>query len=211
MLPNDNTYNYRSTNTEDYIIFEEISAKNNQWQGKSDTYSSQQSKYPSPIPGKYNSLYEEIRIKCNPANFMSRYNPELLNTVHELYIQAEQHKDDIAALKALRSVITQELGIVFSTESLFYELKEALNPTNFNGDHRKFTEANLLYNKTLLCADNIDFLESIKEEAKKKDLYKSFIETPPEELDPYAFISTIIVYILVAFLGIFFIVKFFSK
>lgn len=210
MPNNDKTYDGIATKNEEYIIFEEINPYNKIWEGKNHEHNTQHQRYPSPIPGKYNSLYEEIIIKCNPSNFMSHYNPELLNTAHELYIRAENHKQDIQTLKELRKEITMKLGITFSTEQLFNDLRDSLNPTNFNGDHNKFTEANLLYHKTLLCADNIESLERIKEEAKKKDLYKSFIESPPEEI-PLSTISMYIVYILIIFLVLFFIVNFSSN
>ncbi len=200
MPSNDKIYDVFATKNEEYIIFEEIIPDNKIREGKNHGHNSQHQRYPSPIPGKYNSLYEEIIIKCNPSNFMSHYNPELLNTAHKLYIKAENYRQDIQALKELRKEITMKLGIIFSTEQLYYDLKDSLNPTNFNGDHRKFTEANLLYHKTLLCADNIESLESIKEEAKKKELYKSFIESPPENVSPEMAVEYGIIVFLIVFL-----------
>ena len=167
--------NSKSSNScakEEYEIqFEEIRA------GIKNVWSEQLTKEQTtnqkkqPISGRYNSLYEEICHKCNPANFMDSYTPELLDTVHELYLEAIVNRDDNNTLKKLRRKIIQRLGVRFSTEIIYKDLTTALNPCRFIGDSEKFKIANNLYNQTLLNADDIEKLETIFEVAKEKELY----------------------------------------
>lgn len=129
----------------------------------------------NPILGLYTSLYSELVLKCNPENYLSPYNPNLLKIANKLYAQVLSLKDseDEAQLRVLRNTASKELGINFSTERLFNKLCEKLNPQNYMGVH--YDEilvdiANEWYNETLVNADDIIALEAIEQKLNNSPL-----------------------------------------
>lgn len=129
----------------------------------------------NPILGLYTSLYSELVLKCNPRNYLSPYNPNLLKIANRIYAQVLSLKDsgDEAQLRVLRNTASKELGINFSTELLYNELCEKLNPQNYMGVH--YNEAlvdiaNEWYNETLVNADNIITLEAIEQKLNNSPL-----------------------------------------
>ena len=185
-------------NEECEIQFEEISAGvNNVWKRQLNKEQTTNQKK-QPIPGRYNSLYEEICHKCNPDNFMDSYTPELLDTAHELYLEAINNRDGYHALKKLRSKIIQRLGVKFSTEDIYKGLTTALNPSRFIGNSEKFKIANHLYNQVLLNADDIEKLENIFKVAKEKGLYdvNEYNNSQKEINDAYDYLVYVILAII---------------
>ena len=129
----------------------------------------------SPILGLYTSLYSELVLKCNPENYLSPYNPNLLKIANRLYAQVLSLKDsgDEAQLRVLRNTVSKELGINFSTELLYNKLCKKLNPQNYMGVHYNETLvdiANEWYNETLVNADDIIALEAIEQKLNNSPL-----------------------------------------
>lgn len=153
---------------EDYIIFEEMK--------KQDANSFKQGGYeeklahPRPIMGMYSSLYEELRQKCNPSNFMHPYNFELVKLSNALYSEIEVNKSDMDALKRIRRRAVAELGIKISTEKLYNLLSNRLDPSKYVGNRKLVDMANYFYNQMLCNADNIEVLEQIESSGQYKEL-----------------------------------------
>lgn len=139
----------------------------------------------TPIPGQYSSLYSELIEKCNPKNYISPYNPDLLKIANKIYAHVLLQKEikDEKTLRNLRNLAIRDLEIVFSTEQLYNKLCTKLNPKNYMYDYydEKLVEiSNELYNKVLMNADNIIALESIEEQFNKSPL-SSFLARLKEE------------------------------
>ena len=150
---------------EDNINFEEI--------GKKETENAERSQtlFKQPVRGRFRNLYEELKVKCAPENFMNPYDPEKVSKANNLYsVVLATDAKDVEKLKQLRLRAMENLGIQFSTEGLFEKLTMACNPKNFTGetyDKRLLELANRLYQKVLKDADNILALEEIEKEAKE--------------------------------------------
>ena len=150
---------------EDNINFEEI--------GKKETENAERSQtlFKQPVRGRFRNLYEELKVKCAPENFMNPYDPEKVSKANNLYsVVLATDAKDVEKLKQLRLRAMENLGIRFSTEGLFEKLTMACNPKNFTGetyDKRLLELANRLYQKVLKDADNILALEEIEKEAKE--------------------------------------------
>lgn len=148
------------TQEEDYIIFEEVNNKN------LDKNAGQIAKH--PILGHYNSLYEELLEKCNPACFLEQYNKRKVELANIIYLQVLENKNNYEILKSLRSKATKELDIKFATIDLYNLLINACNPQNYTGKNynfKKLEQANELYDQILKYADDIEALERIYVEA----------------------------------------------
>ncbi len=157
------------TQEEDYIIFEEVNNKN------MDKNAGQIAKH--PILGHYNSLYEELLKKCDPACFLEPYDRERVDLANDIYKQVQKNKNNNKILKELRTKAICELGVKFSTIQLYELLTKACNPKRFTGnnyDSDKLAKANELYSLVLLHADNIESLEKI--ETMAKDFIKIIAE-----------------------------------
>lgn len=155
---------------EDNIIFEDMTFQN----GNRMKWNTQNAKplHPQPIKGTYYSLYDELRQKCNPNNFMHPYDFELVKLSNAIYSQIETEKDNEKALRKIRRRAVEELGIIVSTEQLYNRLKHNLDPSKYVG-HREWVDiANDLYNQVLCNADNIEELERIE----SCNQYKKLIE-----------------------------------
>lgn len=153
---------------EDYIIFEEMKKKdaNSFKQGGHE----EKLAHPRPIMGVYASLYEELRQKCNPSNFMHPYNFELVKLSNALYSEMEVNKSDMDALKRIRRRAVAELGIKISTEKLYNLLSNRLDPSKYVGNRELVDMANYFYNQMLCNADNIEVLEQIEKSRQFKVL-----------------------------------------
>ena len=149
---------------EEDINFEEI--------GKDETAHAEQSSslFKQPIRGRFQSLYEELKARCAPENFMNPYEPEKVSRANELYSEVlgtDVH--DGEKLKELRLRAIEELGVKFSTELLYEKLTAACNPKNFTGkvyNKERLELANRLYQDVLMNADNVFALEGIEEKAE---------------------------------------------
>ena len=63
----------------------------------------------------YESLYAELKIKCNPNKFMVPYDKERVSQANELYRQLmETSPQNEETLRQLRSKAIKELGVCFS-------------------------------------------------------------------------------------------------
>ena len=109
--------------------------------------------FKQPIYGDYQSLYEELKARSNPKNFLSPYDPAKATKANELYsLILSTDKQSLHKLKSLRKQVMEELGVKFSTEHLYEKLTKACNPENYTGvfyDKKRFDQANLLYQKVL--------------------------------------------------------------
>jgi hypothetical protein len=147
------------------ISFEEI--------GKDETARAEQSSslFKQPIRGSFQSLYEELKARCAPENFMNPYEPVKVSKANELY--SEVLKTDVyddRKQKELRLRAIEELGVKFSTELLYEKLTKACNPKNYTGEaynKERLELANKLYQAVMMNADNVFALEDIEEKAKK--------------------------------------------
>ena len=156
---------------EENINFEEI--------GKDETAYIEQSSshFKQPIRGRFQSLYEELKARCAPENFMNPYEPEKVSRANELYSEVlETDVHDDGKLKELRLRTIEELGVKFSTELLYEKLTAACNPKNFTGEaynKERLELANRLYQEVLMNSDNVFALEEIEDEAKELiDVYR---------------------------------------
>ena len=155
---------------EDNINFEEI--------GKNEAAHAEQSSalFKQPIRGLFPNLHTELKVRCDPQNFMEPYEPEKVSRANKLYSEILSiDVDDDEKLKMLRLRAMEELGIKFSTEMLYKELTTACDPRIFTGnnyDKERLELANRLYQQVLMNADDIFALEEI--EGKAGDLIKEY-------------------------------------
>ena len=59
----------------------------------------------------YSSLYNELKEKCNPANYMTPYNAEKVEFSNQIYSQLDINKKNIYALIQLRNSAINKLGL----------------------------------------------------------------------------------------------------
>lgn len=114
------------------------------------------------------TLLDELKEKCNPANFMNPYNKEKVEKANLLYPEILICTlENIELQKTLRTQAISELGIIFYSSKLFNELKNKCNPQLFMSPYNseKVSIANRLYDSVLQNEQNIEMLEEIKKEA----------------------------------------------
>jgi hypothetical protein len=150
------------------IIFEEVRPGSRKMKWNFPEAEQTRPKYPDYIPGTYDSLSEELRVKCNPNRFMSPYDYEKVKISNAIFSAVDQCGEDIKQLRALRRQAIDLLGIRFATETLYLELTSQLEPSQFFGDSELTDQANELYQQTLLNADNIEELERIQTAIPKR-------------------------------------------
>lgn len=126
--------------------------------------------YPEPISGYYKSLYEELKDKCDPINFLNPYDSEKIDIANNIYKQIINYKEDNGEyqLKDLRKEAIEKLGIKFSTGILYNHLRQKCYPKRFTGANYNYDHielANKLYILILKNADNIEALEEIEKQA----------------------------------------------
>lgn len=147
-------------NTDD-ILFEEM----NPWK---DSYATAPlHRYPSPIGGRYASLYDELKKKCNPLEYMSPYNYEKVKIANELASLTENNKNNPEELKSIRKRAMKELNLQFATIGLYEELTYTFNPKRYANNPTQLTLINEIYHNVLLNADNIEALELIEQRDKE--------------------------------------------
>lgn len=154
---------------EEDIFFEEMSTRKGQdaWM-KWDAPKPKAKAHPDCVKGHYASLYEELKAKCDPKNFMKAYEYKTLETANDLYASVEEDKENVEALKVHRRRASLELGVKFATEELYEELVHNLNPVNFSGCREKFSLVNGLYNEVLAHADDVEALEEIRDRVRNE-------------------------------------------
>jgi hypothetical protein len=115
----------------------------------------------------YNTLYDELKEKCNPANYMNPYNAEKVEISNQIYSQLDSNKDNIYFLIELRNLAIKKLGISFSAKELFEKLSMIYNPNNYIGekyDADKLHVANQVYAKIQKISEDIVGLEKLAKE-----------------------------------------------
>ncbi|MCQ2274224.1 MAG: hypothetical protein MJZ86_05465 [Bacteroidales bacterium] len=163
----------------DYLIFHEM-------------------KVPQSEDKYYNSLFEELKEKCNPSNFLASFDKDKMLIANELFdkILSTTSRED-TDLISLRSEAIEKLGIHFSTRRKMEELMGYLNPKLYTD--RKPYDKNLVensiyfYDKIIQNQDDIVRLEEIETEAKpyflneivKRDRIKEYERQREKELAEY--------------------------
>ena len=122
---------------------------------------------------EYTSLYEELKDKCNPKNFMEPFELESFKAANDIYAHLlDLSKNNENEIISLRNRAIKQLGIsISSTKKKFEELKSFFNPEIFLNrkpyNKEKIDEAGELYNMVLKNADDIITLEDIEQNAQK--------------------------------------------
>ncbi len=165
-----------------------------EWQEISSAETISAKKAPDIIDEKiYESLYEELKLKCNPNRFMMPYDEQRVKLANELYRQLlETSSQDENALRKLRNRAIEELGVYFSTTALYQYLCDKCHPRNFMNpyDAEKVDIANRLYAQVLEQAYNIKALENIQQSAKQLLGIKEDINMQKEDM-PFEVFFTI--------------------
>ena len=115
----------------------------------------------------YSNLYDELKQRCNPANFMDPYDAEKVEISNGLYSKLNQYKDNIPELIKIRNIAIKKLGVHFSSKELFETLSSIYSPQQYTGenyDPEKLSVANTVYSKILSNKDDIINLEKIVQE-----------------------------------------------
>lgn len=117
------------------------------------------------IPVKcYSTLYEELKEKCNPINFMNPYDAEKINISNDIFSKLDSCAKNIYQLIQLRNRAIRELGISFSSKEIYEKLSEAYNPIKYtreNYDSQKLKTANQIYSKIQSKKNDLIGLEEI--------------------------------------------------
>lgn len=117
------------------------------------------------IRAVYHNLYDELKSKCNPINFMKPYNAAQVNIANEIFSKLNNtQKDDIRNLILLKNKAIKGLGITYTNPKLYETLCNVYNPKNFMGenyDANKLNAANKLFAEIEKYKNDILSLESI--------------------------------------------------
>ena len=119
---------------------------------------------PIELDFDYSYLYDELKCKCNPSNYMTPYDPRKVEISNSIYMQLEESKENVLNLIKLRNRAIKELGIEFSAKELYERLSQIFNPSNYmdeNYDAAKLHVANLAYAQVQENKDDIIELERI--------------------------------------------------
>ncbi len=113
------------------------------------------------------NLYDEFKIKCNPANYLNPYNAEKVDISNSIYSQLDSNKNSVDLLILLRNQAINQLGISFSAKIIYEKLCSIYNPANFIGDNynpEKLYAANKIYSIIQQNKDIVIELEKIVKE-----------------------------------------------
>ena len=128
---------------------------------------------------EYSSLYEELKEKLNPENYMGdNYDAEKLEICNELYSQLlkkeQQRTTEEYYLKSLRNTAIDKLQLHFSAQKLYKELSEYCDPKQFMNPYNeeRIKIANTCYKIVQDNKDNILGLESLSSSEYYKHLTK---------------------------------------
>lgn len=117
------------------------------------------------VSAVYHNLYDELKSKCNPINFMTPYNAAQVNIANEIFSKLNNtQKDDIRNLILLKNKAIKGLGITYTNPKLYEALCDLYNPKNFMGDNydaNKLNAANKLFAEIEKYQNDILNLESI--------------------------------------------------
>ena len=150
-------------------------------------------------------IYNELIAKCNPKCFMDPYDYEKVKYANWLYPKIEGCScDDFDRIRDLRHLAMVNLGIRFSTYSIYKLLCQECNPRKWMEPYNqeKVTIANEIYDKIQRNKNDIEVLEDIQEEAITKGLVeqKSVEPYEPESapLGAWLFLFTFAIIIIIA-------------
>ena len=115
----------------------------------------------------YQDLYNDLKEKCNPSNYLEPYRPEKLRQANDIFSKLDQNKDKILELIKLRNQAINTLGITVSSAQVFRKLVEVYTPSHYTGENYdpvKLEIANDVYARILEAENNIIKLEEIAKE-----------------------------------------------
>lgn len=127
----------------------------------------------------YNTLYDELKERCDPAKYMEPYNAEKVEISNNIFSQLDTNRNNIYELIKLRNYAIKKLGLTFSAKELYDKLSKIYNPNNFVGDKYnadKLHVANQIYAKIQRSSDDIVELENIAKENSIVLIKKTNIE-----------------------------------
>lgn len=116
------------------------------------------------------SLYDKLKRKCNPANFIKNYDKEKVDRANVLYKELLTiPKTDNSKLLELAGRISNELDICLIEPSVLEDLKKKVNPKNFMKPYNpeKLEIANKLYAQLLKNGLSYQEFSEIEVESKK--------------------------------------------
>ncbi|MDR2125486.1 MAG: hypothetical protein LBP63_01480 [Prevotellaceae bacterium] len=159
---------------------------------------------------EYSSLYEELKDKCDPDNFLppNPYDREKAGIANDIYLQLDNAYCSKKLQKTLRSMAISQLGIRFNSHALCDKLKDYTNPKKYKGTE-KFGLANELYADVLDNKDDVEALEKIQsiiesellnntiEEIERQERERQEIEKKEKESEQAAIIMWLFVCIIV--------------
>lgn len=156
---------------DDNITFEEIPSDLN-WKTPFST--------DEPKEREYDSLYDELKDKCNPSNFKDTA-LDMFNIANDIYAQLMQMNHtsvDDDALRGLRNEAIDKLGVHFSTAKLYKKMLEYIDPSNFTDrqpyDKELVAISGALYAEIQKYKDDIRALESIDSSPEATRLKNEF-------------------------------------
>lgn len=117
------------------------------------------------------SLFDQLKDRCSPANFMTPYNEKKVEKANALYDKLmKTSPSDLESLKELRKRAIEQLDISFISVDYLEELKAKCNPKRFMEPYNaeKVQLANVLFNKLLNNESDIEVIEEIENEIKGK-------------------------------------------
>lgn len=123
-----------------------------------------------PFDGNDSKLFDELKEKCNPQNFLEPYDAQKIERSNNIYSKLDSAKYDIEELERLRDSAISDLGIAYHNTALYNNLCTLFNPQQFMGenyDGQKLQAANQYYAKVLANKGNDKELEKIYEEISK--------------------------------------------
>lgn len=140
------------------IIWQDVPAKKE---------SEAQMEVPPSMDKIYDSLYEELKEKCNPSRYLVPYNKEKVDIANSLYkeLMAAGFYDSNALLGIRRKAVEQ-LSIKISTKKLYLKLKELCNPASYMQPYNDeaVKQANEFYARIEERKDSIEDLEVLEKE-----------------------------------------------
>lgn len=170
----------------------------------------EQRKLPPSEDKVYDSLYEELKEKCSPSNYMSPYDREKVDIANALYGELMNiGMYETEKLTNLRRGATAKLNISFSTAKLYRELKDYCNPSSYMNpyDAEAVKQANNYYALIEEKKDSIEDLEILKWEIYHDEYLNKYQENKKntkDEIDESIFNVVSITLGIIVFIFIFF-------
>lgn len=152
----------------------------------------------------YDSLYEELKEKCSPSNYMSPYNREKVDVANALYRELMNiGKDETEKLTNLRRKATSKLNISFSTAKLYRELKDYCNPSSYMNpyDAEALKRANNYYALIEEEKNSIEDLEILKREVYQDEYLNKYQQDNKKGINDYeesSYIMSFIIWMVVS-------------